>query len=64
MTPVPPIVAQAMARRAATGLVLHFDVPGRPDVFTCYPKDEATKARWLANALKDGWHIHQKELAK
>lgn len=49
------IVAAAMASRTARGLALRFNVPGRSDVFTCYAKDAAQKAAWLANAKAKGW---------
>ena len=52
---VPAILQQVMAHREAKSLVLHFEIPGSPDIFTCYPKDETSKARWLRNALKGGW---------
>lgn len=51
------IVAAVMAKRTAAGLFLRFNVPGRPDVFTCYAKDDTQKATWLANAKAKGWTV-------
>jgi hypothetical protein len=31
-----------------------FEVSG-PEVFTCYPKNEADKHKWLARAEAKGW---------
>jgi hypothetical protein len=49
------IQEQIMAKRL--GLRLAFIVPGRKDVFVCYPKDEASKAAWLATAERQGWKL-------
>ena len=52
------IRAAVMAKRSASGLVLRFNVPGRPDdlqPFVMYPKSEEDKIRWRKNALRDGW---------
>ena len=50
------IVALAISRRKAAGLVLRFENTGdRPEPFVCYPKDEAQKAAWLKSAARKGW---------
>ena len=49
------IVALAMAQRTAHGLKLVFQCPDRDTPFTCYPKDEGQKVKWLATADKRGW---------
>lgn len=51
------IQEQIMQQRAADGLKLTFRIPGRQDLFVCYPKDDASKARWLANAETNGWSV-------
>ncbi len=45
---------RVIAARTATGLVLMFEVPG-PEIFTCYPKNQADKFNWLARAEAKGW---------
>jgi hypothetical protein len=50
-----PIVAQAIAKRTTARLVLMFEIPGRDEAFTCYPKDEASKQNWLEQAKAKGW---------
>lgn len=47
----------AMAHRAERGLALVFEIPGREDAFTCYPRDNAQKAKWLADAADKGWTL-------
>jgi hypothetical protein len=47
--------AAVMARRIAINLVLRFAVPGRPDSFVCYPRDDAQKQRFIAEAARKGW---------
>ncbi len=49
-----PILQRVIAARVAAGLILMFEVPG-PEIFTCYPKNEADKRRWLARAEAKGW---------
>lgn len=53
----PDVVTQAITRRTLAGLVLTFDIPDRTTPFVCYPRDEAEKARWLANAQAKGWRV-------
>lgn len=50
-----PIVEQAIARRASQGLALTFQIPDRAEPFTCYPKDEAQKMKWLEEGKAKGW---------
>ena len=50
-----PMIAQVIAARTASRLALMFEIPGRDDVFTCYPKDEASKQKWLEQAKSKGW---------
>lgn len=57
----PAILQQVMAARSARGLKLVFKIPGSPDLFTCYPKDEVSKRRWFANARKDGWTLVEED---
>lgn len=52
-----PLIKAAIAKRAAAGLAITFRIPGRPDDFVCYPKDEATKAAWIASGERKGWKI-------
>lgn len=49
--------AAIKARRQARGLWLSFSIPGDPEPFNCSPKDEATKARWIAQATARGWTL-------
>lgn len=49
-----PILPWVIVARVAAGLVLMFEVSG-PEVFTCYPKNEADKHKWLARAEAKGW---------
>jgi hypothetical protein len=51
------IVAAVMAKRTEAGLVLRFVIPDRADIFVCYPKDDAQKIAWLANAARKGWKV-------
>jgi hypothetical protein len=50
-----PLIAQVIAARTAARLVLMFDIPSRQEPFTCYPKDEASKQKWLEQAEANGW---------
>ena len=50
------IIKLAMERRAKAGLCLVFKIKGQPD-FTCYPKDEAQKAAWIASGASKGWEL-------
>lgn len=51
------IVKLAMANRTAAGLKLTFRIPNEDEPFTCYPKDDAQKAKWLKNAASKGWTL-------
>lgn len=46
-----PLITQAKARRTK----LTFIVPGRDDVFTVWPKDDADRAKLIASAEAQGW---------
>jgi hypothetical protein len=46
---------QIMKGRAQQGLRLAFIIPGRLDVFVCYPATAARAAEWMAKAEKRGW---------
>lgn len=52
-------LAAVMARRTKHGLALSFRIPDRTDLFTCYPKDDAQKAKWLERAAAKGWEQAQ-----
>lgn len=54
-----PIVAAVIAARTSCGLALHFNIPGRPDTFICYAKDDAQKTAWLSKAIDAGWERMQ-----
>ena len=49
------MIAQVMAARTKARLILMFEIPGRDDVFTCYPPDETAKQKWLVKAKAKGW---------
>jgi hypothetical protein len=49
------LIATAIAARNKTGMILRFEIPGREDTFTCYPKDDASKRKWLEQAAAKGW---------
>lgn len=55
------LIALAMARRTAAGLGLRvYGLDGSPmdsDPFTCYAKDEAQKAAWLASFQRRGCRV-------
>ena len=52
-----------MARRKAEGLRLVFAIPGRADVFVCYPATDASAAEWMTKAEKRGWVLADDEAA-
>ena len=49
------IRTMAMAKRAAMGLKIRLLTPDGET--TLYPKDHATKAKWLADAQRKGYTI-------
>jgi len=49
------IRTMAMAKRTAQGLKLRLLTPD--GATTLYPKDHATKARWLADAQRKGYTV-------
>jgi hypothetical protein len=57
------IQEQIMRGRAQQGLRLTFIIPGRLDVFVCFPKDDASAAEWMAKAQKRGWVLADDEAA-
>jgi hypothetical protein len=57
------IQEQVMARRKAEGLRLVFAIPGRADVFVCYPATDASAAEWMTKAEKRGWVLADDEAA-
>ena len=46
-----------MQKRTEAGLRLEFNVPDRASTFTCYPKDDAQKQKFLDNADAKGWTL-------
>lgn len=55
------LIERAIAARTARGLKLTFLIPadhiGPEREFSCYPKDEATKLRWIASKTAAGWKL-------
>lgn len=49
------IIAAAMAKREK----LQFIVPGRKDVYTCYPRNNAEKNEWLRKAENNVWKLQK-----
>jgi hypothetical protein len=51
------MIEKAKQARTAAGLKLTFIIPDQPEPFTCYPKDEAQKQKWLQNAKAKNWEL-------